>query len=330
MAPCPMSTVTMNRRHHKTMSVPSPGLLRGPPPLAGRAASEASRTRGGDTQTDGGIQEMKRYKLVPIGAALLLLAGVCTGCNKLKARNELNEGVMAFKNSQFAEAVDHFQRAVSYDPTMVNARMFLATALAQQYVPSGNTPDNIAMGNRAIQAYQKVLQVDPKNTNAMGSIATIYYGMHNYAQAKVYEGKVMQIEPNSPDPHYWFGVLDWYMTYPRDMQLRVKLNLSRPKNPAKSQELPPLPPKDRDELVQQNGSLVQEGIENLNKAIHLRPNNAAEYTYLDLLYIQKADLEGSNDEREADLQKSSQLADRALALMKAASTTKVAASPNAS
>jgi Tfp pilus assembly protein PilF len=260
---------------------------------------------------------MKRNKLIPIGAALLL-AGVCTGCNKLKARNELNQGVMAFKNSNFTEAVDDFQRAISYDPTLLNARLYLATALAQQYVPGGDTPDNIQMGNRAIKAYQDVLKTDPKNTAALGSIGNIYYEMHNYEQAKAYQEKVMQVEPNNPDPYYWLGVIDWYETYPRTMKLRVKLNLDKPKNPAKSPELPPIPTKDRDQLAQQNSSFVQEGIQNLEKAIQLKPNYAAAYAYLNLLYRQKADIEPSNEEREADLQKANQLSNKALALMRAA------------
>jgi tetratricopeptide (TPR) repeat protein len=272
---------------------------------------------------------MKRTTLIPISAALLL-AGVCTGCNKLKARNELNNGVLAFRNSDFAQAVNDFQRAVSYDPTLLNARLYLATALAQQYVPGGNTPDNIQMGNRAIQAYQNVLQLDPKNTAALGSIGNIYYEMHNYDQAKAYQEKVMQIEPTNPDPYYWLGVIDWYQTYPRTMKLRVKLNLDKPKNPAKSQELPPIPAKDRDQLAQANSGYVQEGIQNLEKAIQLKPNYAAAYAYLNLLYRQKADIEASNDAREADLQKANQLSNKALALMKASSATSATSAQNAS
>jgi tetratricopeptide (TPR) repeat protein len=271
---------------------------------------------------------MKRNKLVPIGA-VVLLAGLCAGCNKLKARNELNLGVMAFRNSQFAQAVEHFQKAASYDPTMLEPRLYLATALAQQYVPSGNTPDNIAMGNRAIQAYQKVLEMDPKNTDALGSIGNIYYEMHNFDQAKAYQQKVMQIQPNNPDPYYWLGVLDWYIAYPRTAKLRVKLNLDKPKNPAKSPELPPLPRKDRDQLAQQNSPVVEEGIQNLEKAIQLKPNYAAAYSYLNLLYRQKAEIEASKDDREADLQKANQLSNKALALMKAASATHATSSSNA-
>jgi tetratricopeptide (TPR) repeat protein len=268
---------------------------------------------------------MNRNKLMLIGSALLL-ASICTGCNKLKARNELNLGVMAFKNSQFAEAVNHFQRAASLDPTLINARIYLATALAQQYVPSGNTADNVAMGNRAIQAYQNVLQIDPKNTAALGSIANIYYGMKNFNQAKAYEQKVMQIEPNNPEPYYWVGLLDWNVVYKNAMELRAQLNLDKPKNPAKSQEMPPLPPKVRDQLTQQNGQLVDEGIQQLGKAIQLKPNDAGAYTYLGLLYRRKAELEASNADREADLQKANDLGNKALALMRSAGAAQAASS----
>jgi tetratricopeptide (TPR) repeat protein len=264
---------------------------------------------------------MKRNMLVPIGAALLL-ACVCTGCNKLRARSELNNGVIAFRNSDFAEAVNHFQRAVSYDPTMLDARLYLATALAQQYVPEGNTPDNIAMGKRAIAAYQNVLQINPRDTRALGSIANLYYHMHDFDQAKAYEQKVMQIEPNDPDPYYWIGLLDWNKVYLNSMQLRAKVNLEKPQNPAKSQDLPPLPSKLRDQLEQQNTSLIQEGIDNLQKAIQLKPNDANAYSYLGLIYRRKGeDLDASKDDRQADLQKANDLASKGLALMKAAPAT---------
>lgn len=263
---------------------------------------------------------MKRNMLVPIGAALVL-AGLCTGCNKLKSRSEINNGVLAFKNSNFAGAVDHFQRAVSYDPTNLNARLYLATALAQQYVPNGNTPDNIAMAKRAIAAYQKVLELNPKDTRALGSIGNIYYGMKNFDQAKVYQQKVMQIEPNNPDPYYWVGVLDWNQVYYNAMKLRHDLNLDKPKNPTKSQDLPPLPSKVRDQLAQQNSSLVDEGIQDLDKAIQLKPNDAGAYTYEGLLYRRKAELEASNDDRQTDLQKANDLGNKGVALMKAAPAT---------
>jgi tetratricopeptide (TPR) repeat protein len=233
--------------------------------------------------------------------------------------------VMAFRNANFTEAIADFQKAASYDPTLLNARLYLATALAHQYVPGADTPDNIQAGKRAIAAYEDVLKLDPKNTNAFGSIGNIYFEMKNFDQAKVYQRKVMEIEPNNPDGYYWIGVLDWAIAYPRAMKLRADLKLDRPKDPAKSPDLPALPNKVREQLAEQNGPLVDEGIQNLEKAIQLRPNYASAYSYLNLMYRRKAELEASDDDRMADLKKADDLENKALALMKSAAAAKAKA-----
>ena len=42
----------------------------------------------------------------------LLLILPLTGCNKLRARDELNKGVRAYKAASYEEAEDHFRRGV--------------------------------------------------------------------------------------------------------------------------------------------------------------------------------------------------------------------------
>ena len=85
---------------------------------------------------------MKLYKLALLGALLLMLA-ITSGCTKLRARDQLNKGVTAYRNAQFQAAILHFKNAVALDPTLLNARLYLATAYAQQYVPGGESPDNV-------------------------------------------------------------------------------------------------------------------------------------------------------------------------------------------
>lgn len=261
---------------------------------------------------------MKLYRLAPLGLALALVGLFSTGCNRLKARDQLNKGVDAFRNAQFPQAVDHFQQAVSLDPTLVNARLYLATAYEQEYVPGGASSDNQKIGDKAIQTFQDVLKIDPKNTNALGSIAQLYYQMKDFDKAKQYQQELMQIEPNNPDPYYWIGVLNWLPCFKRTMELRTDLHLTTPKDPAKPDVLPPLPKKAREQLAQQNGTLVDEGIKALEKAIELKPDYADAMSYLNLMYRQKADIEEDADAREADLKKANDLVTKALALKKAA------------
>ena len=92
--------------------------------------------------------------------------------------------MQAYKNSKFEQAIDHFQQAVALDPTLINARLYLATAYAQQYIPGADTPDNNRFGEEAIDTYKQVLQSDPKNINSIKGIAYLYLQMKKFPLAK--------------------------------------------------------------------------------------------------------------------------------------------------
>ena len=259
---------------------------------------------------------MKVYKLALLGATLLLLA-VSSGCSRLRARDQLNKGVAAFRNAQFQTAIMHFKTAVSLDPTLVNAKLYLATAYFNQYIPSGESPENLKIAHQAIDAYEDVLKTDANNTNAIASIAQIYYYMKQFDKAKEYQRRLLEIEPNNPVPYYWIGVLDWAICFPRSQQMRKDLKIEFPKDPNNPSSLPPFPAKARAELEEENGPLVKEGVEVLEKAIQLKPNDFETMAYLNLMYRQKADLEPDAAAREADLKQAEDWVDKALALKKA-------------
>jgi tetratricopeptide (TPR) repeat protein len=117
--------------------------------------------------------------LVVLGLLLIL---PLTGCNKLRARDELNKGVRAYKNASYEEAVDHFRRAIELDPSLINARLYLATAYASQFTPGSPTEENRKNADAAIEAFGQVLERDPNNVTALSYTASIYYGMAGGAE----------------------------------------------------------------------------------------------------------------------------------------------------
>lgn len=261
---------------------------------------------------------MQRNKLAPL-CAVLLLAAVAGGCNALhalKARDQLHKGVDSYRNGKFQAAIEHFKSAIQLDPSLVNARLYLATAYAQQYVPGGDSPENIKIGQQAISAFENVLDLDAKNTTALASIGQIYYNMKNFDQAKEFQGKRIAIEPNNPEPYYWIGVIDWAQAFQVDGQIRKNLNLLVPD---KVGNLPPLPEKYRAQVEDKNSKLVTEGIDALNKALALKPNDFNSMAYLNLLYRQKADTEKSKADREADLKEANNWQEKAMDARKAPS-----------
>ena len=260
---------------------------------------------------------MRRNKLAPLCVVLLLavVAGGCGALQKLKARDQLNKGVESFRNGKFQAAIEHFKSAVQLDPSLVNARLFLATSYAQQYVPGGDTPENLKTGQEAIDAFEDVLKMDSKNTTALASIGQIYYNMKEFDKAKDFQRQRIQVEPNNPEPYYWIGVIDWAQAFQADGKVRKDLNLTSPDNKG---NLPPLPEKYRAPLAEQNSNLIDEGIDALNKALGLKPNDFNSMAYLNLLYRQKADIEKSSKDRLADLKEADSWQQKAMDLRKAA------------
>src|SRR5262249_11647858 len=84
---------------------------------------------------------------------------------------ELVLGVEAYKNARYEEGIQHFKQALHLDPTFLNARLYLATAYAQQYIPGADSPDNNKLAEQAIDQYKAVLERDPKNANRVKAIA---------------------------------------------------------------------------------------------------------------------------------------------------------------
>src|SRR5215813_4633600 len=116
----------------------------------------------------------KNLRLLALAATMLALFS-SVGCDKLRARDQLNKGVKAYKDSHFEQAIDHFQQAVQLDPSLMNARMYLATAYVSLYIPGVDSPDNLTNANQAIEQYKKVIESNPSREQKVNSAKGIAY-----------------------------------------------------------------------------------------------------------------------------------------------------------
>jgi len=224
-----------------------------------------------------------------LGAALLLISA--TGCNKLKARDQLNKGVAAYKNARYETAIEHFKNAVSLDPSLQNAKLYLATAYAQQYIPGLDAPENVQNANAAIDQYKSVLAADPKNVNSIKGIAFLYLNMKKLDDAKEYYQKAIDLDPNDPEAYYSVGVIDWTKLYVPMQEERQKERLNGDE-PSKDKKVCA-------QLREQDGALIQDGIDKLNRAMELRQDYDDAMAYMNLIYRQKAYRECDNQEQAA-------------------------------
>ena len=86
---------------------------------------------------------------------------LASGCSKLQSRDQMNQGVMAYKNTKYANAVQHFKEAVRLDPSNQNAQLYLATSYMSQWVPGADSPDNKKNYDAAEAEFNKVLATRP-------------------------------------------------------------------------------------------------------------------------------------------------------------------------
>ena len=241
---------------------------------------------------------MKLTARIPVTAALLALTlGSATGCNKLKARDELNKGVQAFKSARFEDATNHFQTAIALDPAYQDAKLYLATAYASQVVPNLDTPENLKIAQNALDGFHTVLDKDPNDLTALKQIASIDRNIKKFDEAKDYEKKVIAIAPNDPEAYYTVGFVNWTLAYKNAIAILAADGLTDAGdgNPKKSKGACA-------KLQAANTALVTEGIQYLNKAVELNPNYDDAMQYLQLTYRRKADLEcGDENARKADM-----------------------------
>ena len=220
--------------------------------------------------------------VLAVAAALLTTAG----CNKLRARDQLNKGVQAYKSANYEQAIEHFKNAVEYDEDLKVAKMYLATAYAQQYVPGVDTTDNLRNAQQGIDTYQRVLDGNPDRTmrvNSLKGIAYLYLSMKKFDQAREYYKKALESDPNDPDLYYSLGVIAWTQAYKDAAEVKGNAGM-RIEDVLKSKGDEKL----CEQLRAKDAGVIDEGMKMLETAINKRQDYDDAMLYLNLLYRRKA------------------------------------------
>ena len=232
---------------------------------------------------------MKANARVIATAALMLSLGMLTGCNQLKARDQLTKGVAAFKNAQYEQATNHFQQAISYDPNYMDAKLYLATAYSYQVVPNLESPENMKYANLAINGFKEYLQTKPNDKVSLQQLASIYRNIKKYPEAKNYELQVIAVDPQDAEAHYTIGFVDWAESYDN---ARKALALDGLTDDAEGNVK--MSKGTCAKLKTQNTAIVQDGLQHLQQAIKINPNYDEAFQYLNLVWRRQADVDCGN------------------------------------
>jgi tetratricopeptide (TPR) repeat protein len=255
-------------------------------------------------------------------AALLVTVFILTaavllptlGCNKLRARDQLNKGVQAYKAANYEQAIEHFKNAINLDGDLKVAKMYLATAYAQQYVPGVDTPENLRNAQQAIEQYKNVLDNDPKNITSLKGIAFLYMQQKKFDESREYYKKALEADPNDPETYYSVGVIDWSQVFKDAGEMKGKEGLrveDELKGKGVSQKI-------CEEMKAKDGPVLDEGIKMLQTAIDKRQDYDDAMVYMNLLYRRRAnDMTCDDAQARADLVKTANdWSDKAMAARK--------------
>lgn len=240
--------------------------------------------------------------------ALCAALVVCTtGCAKLESRDQMNQGVQAYKNSKYADAVKHFKDAVRLDPTNRNAQLYLATSYFIQWVPGVDSPDNQKMYDAAKTEFGRVLEEDPKDSLALASMAAMAFNsaqgagtnmdrkMAFLADAAKWNQRRLEVDPKNSEAYYYLGVIDWTKAI-------VPLQTERVDEKMKPDDPGPLKnEKVKEDLKAKYQQDINDGLEDLKKCLQYDKENEDAMSYINLLLREKAYLEDSPEAAKADV-----------------------------
>jgi tetratricopeptide (TPR) repeat protein len=234
-------------------------------------------------------------------AILALFVGAGAGCSligKVRAKNELNEAAKAYKEGHFEDAEQHARKALAFDPDNRTATIFVARIIHQQYKPGVDAPDNIQKARDAVEAYKRVLQMDPKSEEAFQAISYLYAAIKDDDNLRQWiSTRANDANETSEKRAEAYAILagkDWDCSYkvtelPEVKQVATegKVNYVKPKDP-----------KDFDNIQK----CVTRGLEEAETSIKYDPNNEKAWSYKTNLLVEAAKIATMNGETDKSAQ----------------------------
>lgn len=231
-------------------------------------------------------------------AAFVALAG----CNKLKSRDQQNQGVHDFESAKYSDAVEHFKEAVDLDPTNPNARKYLATSYYAQWIPTAESAENKEYAARAREEFNKVLEQNPKDEDALQYLSSMAYSealplpqdqkLAKFNEAAEWNHKLIDADPNNKQAYYFLGVIAYYKWHPALMLVELDQKM-KPDDPGPLKDK-----KVKEKLKNDYGASLDEGIADLQKALDIDKDYADAMAFMNLMIRERAYL--ADDRAEYD------------------------------
>ncbi|MGI8838186.1 MAG: hypothetical protein ACR2H4_16345 [Pyrinomonadaceae bacterium] len=243
--------------------------------------------------------KLSQTRIAIVLAVLVVTSSGCGIINRIRAKNELNEAARAYRGGQFEQAEQHSRKALELDPNSKTAPSFIARTIHAQYRAGVQAPENLARANQAIEAYQRILQRDPKNEEAYKAIAYLYGAIKEEDKLRSWiasRANDSSIEPEKrAEAYIVLASKDWDCSFKITELPTNKGTTLNEGNRAVVSYKKPSDPKDFDAAQ----ACVKRGLEEIENAIKLDPNSESAWSYKTNLLLEAkklAEMDGKTDQ----------------------------------
>lgn len=251
-------------------------------------------------------QWSQQRRWIRIGVALLALALVvgAMGCASLNEHLAMKDAAKAYKAGKYADAAKCFEDALKINPTRAENWKYLAYSYWSLVEPGSKAKKDEEYTDKALAAFQKYLSIvgkddqiqdylinlyinqnrmeqgikyyegelkkNPSDVRIIQTLSTMYAKMGNFQKSLEYSLMKAKITPNEPAGWLFIGALCWDKSYRADDPPAVR------------------------------GQIVDQGVEALQTALKLDPNNFNGHLFMNLLYREKSKLAKLAADEERD------------------------------
>jgi tetratricopeptide (TPR) repeat protein len=239
-------------------------------------------------------------------AVLVVSSSGCGVINRIRAKNQLNEAARSYREGRFKEAEQHSREAAELDPNNKTAPMFIARTIHAQYRPGVQNPENVAIAQQAIEAYQQILARNPQDDEAYKAIAYLYESTKEYDKLRKWISDRASNEATDPEKRAEAYIVlaskDWDCSFKiTELPTNKTTTLDPTNNKATVSYKKPKDQKDFDQAQM----CVKQGLTEAENAIKFDPNNESAWSYKTNLLLEAsklAEMDGQT-EQKANYQK---------------------------
>jgi hypothetical protein len=247
--------------------------------------------------------KLSQTRIAIVLAILVATTSSCGVINRIRSKNQLNEAARAYREGRFPEAEQHSREAAALDPNNKTAPMFIARTIHAQYRPGVQTPENIAKAQEAIQAYQEILNKNPKDDEAYKAIAYLYGAIKEDDKLKQWISARAASETAEPEKRAEAYVVlaskDWDCSFKITEQAGVKTtNVDPSTNRATVSYKKPKEQKEFDQAQM----CVKRGLVEAENAIKFDSNNESAWSYKTNLLLEASKLAEMDNQPEQKAQ----------------------------